>query len=235
MILNQYMFLWNNHNMARTRIDLTIIYKQSLESYPESFLVFCKKNILRMPSLSSNRGKALAVMLNHPQYYWIRDDCDEFCRRFQIDSKDTIQLFNKHEQWGLTQSKERGKYYIPVPYAKSIKPDMRKNFHFHGTLEERMRAIDTIKQNIMDDYINVPNEKWQLGHKNPCSGDNSYHNMVLQPPIQCRHRDGYIFIDSITKMPTPKKLKDMVKRGDNPYTKDQMYEFYRYLQTIFGK
>lgn len=170
--------------MARTRIDLKVIHKKSIENYPEDFLFFCKKNNLRMPSLSTRRGKALAAMLNHPQYYWVRDDCDEFCRRFQIGSKDTIQLFNKHEQWGLAQSKERGKYYIPVPYTKSIKADMRKNFHWDGTIEERMHAINTIKQNIMEEYIHIPNEKWQLGHRNPCSGDNSWRNMVLQPPIQ---------------------------------------------------
>jgi hypothetical protein len=197
--------------------------------------MFCKENNLKSPSLSSKRGKALAVMLNHPQHYWTLEECNEFCRRFQIHSKDTIQLFNKHEQWGLAQSKERGKYYIPVPYTKSIKPEMRRNFHFHGTWDERMCAIDTIKQRIKEDYMDIPNEKWQLGHKNPGSCDNSSNNMVLQPPIQARYRDGYIFLDSLTKVPTPKKWQDMIKRGDSPYTHDQLYEFYQYLSKLFEK
>jgi hypothetical protein len=98
-----------------------------------------------------------------------------------------------------------------------------------------MCAIDTIKQRIKEDYMDIPNEKWQLGHKNPGSCDNSSNNMVLQPPIQARYRDGYIFLDSLTKVPTPKKWQDMIKRGDSPYTHDQLYEFYQYLSKLFEK
>lgn len=96
--------------MSRERIKLSILTNKSIESYPISVIHFCKEQDINLPSILSKRGKALAVMLNHPQYYWTRDDCVEFCRRFHINSKDTIQLFNKHEQWGLAQSKERGKY-----------------------------------------------------------------------------------------------------------------------------
>lgn len=93
--------------MSRTQINITILTNKSIESYPFSVIDFCNEQKIKLPSLTSKRGKALAAMLNHPQHYWTRDDCNEFCKRFQIDSKDTIQLFNKHEQWGLSQSKER--------------------------------------------------------------------------------------------------------------------------------
>lgn len=219
----------------RTRINLSIINENSIDKYPISFIKFCEEKKLRMPSLFSAHGKALAAMLNHPDYYWTRDDCNEFCRRFHINSKDSIQLFNKHEQWGPTQSSEKGKYYIVVPYMQSIKSQIRKNFNFSGTVSERNNMIDTIKQNIMNDYINVPNEKWQLGHKNPGCVNLSEKNMVLQPPIQAKYRDDYIFMDSITKMPSPKKLKKMMNQGECPYTDDQLYEIYNILKTQFEK
>jgi hypothetical protein len=56
--------------------------------------------------------------------------------------------------------------------------------------------INKIKSTIKADYIDVSNDLWQLGHKNPDSTDNSNKNLVLQPPIQGKYRDNYIFIDN---------------------------------------
>ena len=57
------------------------------------------------------------------------------------------------------------------------------------------KEIEKIKSKIKSDYIESPNSQWQLGHKNPGSTDNSNVNLVLQPPIQGKYRDNYIFID----------------------------------------
>ena len=125
------------------------------KSYPESFLTFCHKNSLKPPHITSGRGKALLAMLLNPAYYFTRKTCDAFCKHFQIKTSDSIQLFNKHEQWGISQSKEKGKYYIPYPFEISNKVSMRYNFTFDGTDEEKKKAIDNIKNNIQSDYIDV--------------------------------------------------------------------------------
>ena len=82
-------------------------------------------------------------------------------------------------------------------------------------------AIENIKADIKADYVDIPAEQWQLGHKNP-EGDNTSNNLVLQPPIQAKYRDNYIFIDTLTKIPTPETLARLIQEGKNPYTQEQM-------------
>ena len=81
------------------------------------------------------------------------------------------------------------------------------------------------------DYIDIPNHLWQLGHKNPDSIDNSNKNLILQPPIQGKYRDNYIFIDTLTKIPTPKILDKMIHNKEIEFTK---YQISKYLD-IFTK
>jgi hypothetical protein len=45
---------------------------------------------------------------------------------------------------------------------------------------------------------------------------------VLQPPIQGKYRDNYIFIDTLTKFPTPNKLKDMLEKKEVEFTPEQI-------------
>ena len=52
---------------------------------------------------------------------------------------------------------------------------------------------------------------------------------MLQPPIQAKYRDRYIFIDTLTKIPTPSTLFQLDKNGDNPYTKPQLIELKKWL------
>ena len=76
-------------------------------------------------------------------------------KKFNIETKDSIQLFNKHNQWGIqtNSGKERGRLYIIYPYALSNKDKMRKDFKFDGTIEEKYVEIDKIKSTIKDDYL----------------------------------------------------------------------------------
>jgi len=106
---------------------------------------------------------------------------------------------------------------------------MRKDFKFDGTLEQKNAEIDKIKSTIQHDYIDVPNKQWQLGHKNPESGDSSGNNMVLQPPIQAKYRDHYVFIDTLTKIPTPKYLIKKIEKDESPYTLAQLKDLKQYL------
>lgn len=195
--------------------------------YPDDFTEFCVINGLKPPNITTGNGKALSVMLKYRYYYWNRDVCDKFVEKFNITTKDSIQLFNKHSQWGIQTNSgtERGKLYIIYPYGLSNKHKMRKDFKFNGTDEDKNSEINKIKSTILSDYIDVPNSSWQLGHKNPGSIDNSNDNLILQPPIQGKYRDNYIFIDTLTKLPTPKKLKSMIENKEIEFTTDQIADY----------
>ena len=77
----------------------------------------------------------------------------------------------------------------------------------------------------------MPNEQWQLGHRNPNSTDNSEKNLILQPPIQGKYRDDYLFFDTLTKMPLPNKLDILLKSKELELTNEQLD---RYIQ-VFTK
>jgi hypothetical protein len=203
--------------------------------YPAEFNEFYLNNGLKPPNIDTGNGKALSVMLKYKFHYWNRVTCDKFAEKFDITTKDSIQLFNKHNQWGIQTNSgtERGKLYIVYPYCLSNKHKMRKNFKFSGTEEEKNNEIDKIKSTIKTDYIDVPNSLWQLGHKNPGSTDNSTDNLVLQPPIQGKYRDNYIFIDTLTKFPMPNKLEIMIEKKEIEFTPEQIKSYKEIFDKLF--
>ena len=200
--------------------------------YPVGFLNFIQEHNLKPPKINTGNGKALALMLENPTAYWTREDTDYIVNKFDITTKDSIQLFNKHEQWGIKTSNERGKNYIIMPYTISNKHKMRKNFTFDGTDEQKNEEINKIKSTIKADYIDVPNNEWQLGHKNPNSTDNAMSNLVLQPPIQAKYRDKYTFLDTLTKIPTPKTFQEMNDANQLPYTNNDLINLRDYLNSL---
>ena len=119
-------------------IDITKINELPKE-YPTEFCDFCLKHKLNPPNINTKTGIALSVMLKYKYFYWNRDTCDKFVEKFNIITKDSIQLFNKHNQWGIqtNSGKEKGKLYIIYPYCLSNKYKMRKNFKFNGSEEEK--------------------------------------------------------------------------------------------------
>jgi hypothetical protein len=217
---------------VRLPIDIMNDLNLNLTQYPVEFVNYCATNDLKYPNISTGNGMGLCAMLLTHDKYWSRISSDAFVKKYNIQSKDSIQLFNKHSQWGIATSTERGKNYILYPYRQSNKNKMRKNFKFDGTDQEKNDAINQIKNEIKGDYLNVSNEKWQIGHKNPESCDNTNYNMVLQPPIQGKYRDNYIFIDTLTKIPTPKKLITMYNSDNCPYTKEQLIECRNWLNSL---
>ena len=101
------------------------------DDYPDEFKTFCKNNGVKLPGKNSGRGKALRTMVNNPGKYFDRETCDKFCKKFDIETGDSIQLFNKFQQIGLrTQSDngDKGKLYIQHPYHLTDKHGMRKDF-----------------------------------------------------------------------------------------------------------
>jgi hypothetical protein len=203
--------------------------------YPEEFIKYCDENGLTPPNITTGNGKALSVLLKNKYCYWNRETCDKFVKKFNITTKDSIQLFNKHNQWGIQTNSgtERGKLYIVYPYQLSNKHKMRKNFKFDGTEEEKNIEIDKIKSTIKADYVDVDNSLWQLGHKNPGSTDNSTDNLVLQPPIQGKYRDNYIFIDTLTKIPMPNKLETMIEKKEIEFAPEQIISYKKIFDNLF--
>ena len=82
------------------------------------------------------------------------------------------------------------------------------------------------------DYIDVPNSAWQLGHKNPDLIDTSNENLVLQPPIQSKYRNNYIFIDTITKFPMPNKFRQMLEKKELVLTLEQIIQYKQILDNL---
>tara|TARA_B100000965_G_scaffold76898_1_gene61049 strand:- start:5218 stop:5883 length:666 start_codon:yes stop_codon:yes gene_type:complete len=218
--------------MKRTEINIFKDLNIDINKYPEEFVNYCLTNELKFPRLTTKNGKALCAMLHTPTKYWTRNSSNAFIQKYKIQTNDSIQLFNKHSQWGIATSIEKGKNYILYPYQLSNKNLMRKNFKFDGDEDQKNTAINNIKSEIKGDYIDIPNNQWELGHKNPDSTDNTNNNLVLQPPIQGKYRDNYIFIDTLTKIPTPKKIISMYNNGYCPFIKSQLKEFRDWLNTL---
>ena len=110
---------------------------------------------------------------------------------------------------------------------------MRKGFSNNIPNElEKNSLIDAIKEEIKSEYIDKPNNEWELGHKNPDLNDNSANNMVLQPPIQGKYRDDYIFIDTLTKIPTPKKLETIIKKKEVDFSENQIDDYINLFQKL---
>ena len=211
-------------NATRSLINiLTDLPPQLPTEFDQTTREFIEKHQLTPPAATTGNGKAFIAMCQFPNRYFDRETASQFCQRYGIPTKDSIQLFNKHSQWGPMMSQERGKYYIQFPLTLSPKVQMRAGFKWDGTEEQKTQAIETIKADIKTDYVDIPNEQWQLGHKNP-EGDNTSNNLVLQPPIQAKYRDNYIFIDTLTKIPTPETLARLIQDGRNPYTPKQMQQ-----------
>lgn len=222
-----------NFEKPQKKIDIDIIDKLP-NKFPDELIDFFKNHNLKLPNIKSGNGIALAVMVSYPKCYWDRETCDKFVEKFNIKTKDSIQFFNKHNQKGIKTNSdfhEKGKLYICYPYSLSNKGQMRKNFKFDGTDDVKNKAIDEIKSKINADYIDAPNEQWQLGHKNPGSNDNTSDNLVLQPPIQGKYRDNYIFIDTLTKFPVPSKLATMIEKKDIEFTPEQIKDY----KAVFDK
>ena len=217
------------------KIDIDIIDKLP-NKFPDELIEFFKNNDLKLPDIKTGNGIALSVMVSYPNYYWDRETCDKFVEKFNIKTKDSIQLFNKHNQRGIKTNSdlhEKGKLYICYPYSLSNKGLMRKDFNFDGTDDEKNKEIDKIKSKIKADYIDAPNIQWQLGHKNPGSNDNTNVNLVLQPPIQGKYRDNYIFIDTLTKFPVPSKLDTMIKKKEIEFNPEQIKSYKALFDKLF--
>ena len=223
---------FNMMNLKRINIENV----HSIPSkFSDEFMVFCKQNDIQPPNIGSNKGKMLACMLEHMNHYWDRYTCNAWVNKFQIQTRDSIQIANKFEQDGIKMINMRGKYCVQYPFEKTIKPEMRKGFKFDGNEEEKNRQINIIKKNIESDYVEVANSEWQLGHRNPGIPDSSQCNLVLQPPIQAKYRDNFIFIDTLTKIPVPHKLQSMLNKKEIQFSQYQIKSYIMLFNSLIEK
>lgn len=205
-----------------------LIYSQEILEFEKNHKGQCK-----LPGNKSKKGVAYAAMSNNLQNHFDIERAEELLIMAGHTKTAPHQAFRHMIQDGFAKRKlGNGLYAFVYPYEISGKYKMRKGFKYNGSEEEKNKHIELIKKDIQKNYIDIPNEKWQLGHKNPDTDDSSNSNLVLQPPIQGRYRDDYIFLDTLTKSPTPKKFIRDIKNGKSPYTKQQLKDMRDYLLTL---
>lgn len=197
--------------------------------YSKEFQDFIEKYKIKPPSLETASGQGIALLTcnDNRNKYLSRDDLETFFKNLDLKTKDAIQCVNKCEQWGLKRGPVKGKYYIPYPFEYfSLHIMKRKNVKIPGDKNEK---IDAIKEFIKLNYIDVPNDKWQVGHKDPNKTDNT-NNLIYQPPIQGKYRDRFKFDDmGLTKIPT---VTEMSNNIDKYYSKDEQEELLILLQKL---
>ena len=69
----------------------------------------------------------------------------------------------------------------------------------------------------------------------PCLFHNSEENLILQPPIQGKYRDDYLFFDTLTKMPLPNKLDMLLKSKELELTDEQICGYIQVLNKYKNK
>jgi len=168
--------------------------------------------------------------------WFSRKALEEELEKYGLVSRDCIQTINKTEQWGLGNPESRTvgrdiEYRFTYPF-KFVDVHIKKR-KINGSMSlNRDEEINLIKEIIKKYYWDVPNERWELGHRNPEIEDSSPSNLVWQPPIQGKTRDRFIF-DSLglMKYPTPKEI------ARNPlkyYSEEQLKELYDFLSNRFN-
>jgi hypothetical protein len=84
-------------------------------------------------------------------------------------SADVIQAFNKTT--GIKRMEAKGKYCLKYPFeADKIDIDKRKDANISG---DKNQYINAVKEWYKINIVDVPNEKWEIGHLDPTIGDSS--------------------------------------------------------------
>lgn len=207
-------------------------YTKMFEAYPEELKEFANENEIELPTITGKRGQALALMAQQEirgQFYVDRKTAELFFKNINMYSADVIQAFNKST--GIKRMDAKGKYCLKYPFeADKVDIDKRKDANISG---DRNLYINAVKEWHRENVIDVPNEKWQVGHLDPTIGDASEKNLAYQPPIQGKYRDRFKFCKSFIKMwPTAKELVNKNKISIY-YTEDEQKILYEALKKKF--
>jgi hypothetical protein len=207
-------------------------YTKMFEAYPDELREFAIENEIELPTITGKRGQALALMAQpeiRGQFYVDRKTAELFFKNINMYSADVIQAFNKST--GIKRMDVKGKYCLKYPFeADKVDIGKRKDANISG---DRNLYINAVKEWHMEYIIDVPNEKWQVGHLDPTIGDSSEKNLAYQPPIQGKYRDRFKFCKSFIKMwPTAKELVNKNKISIY-YTEEEQKILYEALKKKF--
>lgn len=174
-------------------------YTKKFQVYPSELIKFARENNIKLPSLNSMRGQALALMSQpevRTQKYIGRNEAVQFFQNIGMKTTDAIQNFNKPT--GLKRIKIRGFYCIQYPFeSDTIDIEKRKGISIDG---DKNVYIHMIKNWWKRNLIDVPNDEWQIGHLDPTINNGSQKNLAYQPPIQARFRNRFKFDSFFIKM-----------------------------------
>lgn len=219
--------------MTTTLLNVDL-YTKKFEEYPSDLVVFAKEhNLLKViPKITSKKGQALALMAQpevRGQKHLGRDEAVKFFQNIGMQTTDAIQQFNKAT--GLKRLTMRSCYCLQYPFESDTTDlDKRKGVSISG---DKNTFIDAIKAWFKKNLVDVPNDKWQIGHLDPTINDASEKNLAWQPPIQGRYRDRFKFDAFFLKMwPTAKEL---IPNFPEYYTEKEQKEMYEALKQKFEK
>lgn len=133
-------------------------------------------------------------------------------------SRDPIQLVNKASQRGIQDSRadyivpDEGTavvYRIPVPIRFTA---MHLALRDGGELRP-VEEVAKIKEWMRKTFIEVPDEAWEKGHRNPDLPASAEGNLVMQPPgYNGPLRDRFIFDErGLIRCPTPREFSKRLR------------------------
>jgi hypothetical protein len=209
-----------------------ITFKKYTE-YSDEFLSFCVENGIKIPNINSLKGQVVALMTysDNRNKFIDRELLDKFIKIINLNSKDVIQAVNKTDQWGLKSETIKRKYYtIPFPF---IYVDIHIKKRTLPKLEKRDDKINFIKEYLIYNYIDIPNDKWEIGHMDPNDPDISEEKLVYQPPIQGKFRDRFKFDNiGLIRFPTPQELEN---NFDKYYSEEEQKIIFSILNKRLGQ
>lgn len=207
-------------------------YTTQFAEYPADLVAFATQHNITLPSLSGLRGQGLALMAQpdiRGKVFIGREEADQFFKTIGIETRDSIQGFNKAT--GLKRMNKRGYYCLVYPYeCDKTDIDKRIGVSVSGDRDENINKIkDFWRKNLVD----VPNKDWQIGHLDPTIADASESNLALQPPIQGKYRNRFKWDEWFMKMwPTTSEL---LPHFNKYYTEDEQRAIYDELKKKFEK
>ena len=166
------------------------------------------KRAKRLRSMDSARAQAINYLVKLWPVGLTRDSLNSlFGERGLLSqhhglspSRDPIQLVNKVEQGGIRDLREEMfdsagakhvVYRIPVPIQFT---DVRMGVRSGDQPADKARQVEAIKGWLRHEFLDVPAERWQVGHRDPTRPDSDPENVVMQPPgYNQSRRNKFIF------------------------------------------
>jgi hypothetical protein len=207
-----------------------------MSGWNPELIEWATKHNVKLPRANSIKATLLQEMTSEESLssgkWWDRKDMEAALKKHNKWSNDVIQPINKTEQWGLKNPTKdgRNRYRFEYPFIY-VATHVEKRKVQKVNPEDKKKQIELIKENIKKDYIDVPIDKWQLGHRNPDLPDGTPDNLVWQPPIQGKFRDRFVFDPlGLMKYPTPKEI---ARNPSAYYSEGQLKELYAFLSKRF--